>query len=230
MSPSTKKIPVYLEIGKKRTFAGAIDWPGWNRSGKDEESALQALCDFGPRYGRAVSSARLGFRAPTDASAFTVVERLKGNASTDFGAPDMPPKADGKTLDDAELRRCQSVLKACWRTFDAAAEAAAGKQLRTGPRGGGRQVAGLVEHVLGAEASYLTALGWKFKQDEKADWHDKFIQIRQEVLTALPVSARGEIPRRGPRGGLRWSARYYVRRAAWHVLDHVWELEDRVEA
>ena len=25
----------------------------------------------------------------------------------------------------------------------------------------------------------------------------------------------------------KWPARYFVRRTAWHVLDHVWEIEDR---
>src|SRR2546427_747238 len=25
--------PVYLEIGSKRVFAGALEWPGWGRSG-----------------------------------------------------------------------------------------------------------------------------------------------------------------------------------------------------
>ncbi|CAN5828742.1 hypothetical protein BH20CHL8_BH20CHL8_11020 [soil metagenome] len=24
-----------------------------------------------------------------------------------------------------------------------------------------------------------------------------------------------------------WTPRYFVRRAAWHVLDHAWEIEDR---
>ena len=26
-----------------------------------------------------------------------------------------------------------------------------------------------------------------------------------------------------------WTARYAVRRMAWHVLDHVWEIEDKSE-
>ncbi len=26
---------------------------------------------------------------------------------------------------------------------------------------------------------------------------------------------------------MRWSQRYLVRRDAWHVLDHAWELEDK---
>jgi hypothetical protein len=24
-----------------------------------------------------------------------------------------------------------------------------------------------------------------------------------------------------------WTPRYFVRRAAWHALDHAWEIEDR---
>jgi hypothetical protein len=48
------------------------------------------------------------------------------------------------------------------------------------------------------------------------------------MLDALEASARGEIPARGPRGGRRWSPRYFVRRATWHILDHVWEIEDRM--
>lgn len=43
---------VYIEVGQKRTFAGAIEWPGWCRSGKDEATALQALLDYGGRYER----------------------------------------------------------------------------------------------------------------------------------------------------------------------------------
>jgi hypothetical protein len=25
-----------------------------------------------------------------------------------------------------------------------------------------------------------------------------------------------------------WPPRYFVRRVAWHVLDHAWEIEDRI--
>src|SRR5512134_1582369 len=105
MSPTSRQITVYLEIGKKRVFAGAIDWPGWCRSGRDEASALQALFEAGPRYARVLRSARLGFQAGTDVSAFAIVERIKGNATTDFGAPDAVPFADTKPMDEAELKR-----------------------------------------------------------------------------------------------------------------------------
>ena len=49
----------------------------------------------------------------------------------------------------------------------------------------------------------------------------------EAMLEALAASVRGEVPETGPRGGKRWSARYFVRREAWHVLDHAWEIEDR---
>ena len=222
------QIDVYLEIGQKKTIAGAVAWPGWSRSGRDEESALQALVVYGPRYGRVLSKAGIDFRAPADTAAFTVVERLEGNATTDFGAPGMAPSSDSRPVGDEELGRFQELLRACWQAFDAAAKAAAGKELRKGPRGGGRELEGIVQHVLGAEAGYVRQLGWKFKQAKGADLDEEIGRRREAVLEGLAAAAAGELPARGPRGGLRWTPRYFVRRAAWHVLDHVWEIEDRV--
>ncbi len=225
---SSNKVDLYLEVGKKRTFAGAVDWPGWCRSGRDEALALQALDAYGPRYARVLSAARLGFRAPADPDAFAVVERLKGNATTDFGTPGIAPSSDKRPVDDAELRRMQAILKACWRTFDKAVSAAQGKELRKGPRGGGRDLDKIVEHVLGADEGYLSALGWKFKPDRSKDLQKQLVSVRRAVLEGLAAAARGETPKRGPRGGARWTPRYFVRRSAWHVLDHAWEIEDRM--
>ncbi|HLF27497.1 MAG TPA: hypothetical protein VJG32_14275 [Anaerolineae bacterium] len=227
MARSSNRITVYLEIGEKRTFAGAIDWPGWCRSGRDEESALQALFDSGPRYARVLRATRLKFRAPTDKSAFNVSERLDGAPTTDFGAPGIAPAVDAHDVKAAELRRFQTLLAACWRAFDAAAKAARGKDLRKGPRGGGRDLEGIVKHTLGSDAGYLAQLGWKFKIAEEADSDEELRRIRQDILKGLASAARGEIPERGPRGGVRWRPRYFVRRIAWHVLDHAWEIEDR---
>ena len=218
----TNQINVYLEVGSRRTFAAALDWPGWCRMGRDEATALLALFEYAPRYATVLRSARLGFKIPKDVSAFSVVERLKGNATTDFGAPDVAPSSDAKPLDNMELRRLQSVLKACWRAFDATVELAKGKTLRAGPRGGGRTVDGIVQHVLGSEKSYLSQLGGKTPQP------DSFELTRQSILKTLRASAHGEIPEYGPRGGRRWSPQYFVRRDAWHILDHVWEIEDRL--
>ena len=228
MARSSRKTQVYLEVGKRRTFAGAIDWPGWCRSGRDEESSLRALADYGPRYARALRPARLGFEAPADVASLAVAERLQGNATTDFGAPDASPADDAKPVETGDLQRIRAILKACWRTLDAAADAASGKALRKGPRGGGRDLDAILEHVQGADAGYLNGLGWKFKEDTRDDLDKRMERTREAILTALKSAVAGRIPRRGPRGGVRWTARYFVRRLAWHTLDHAWEIEDRV--
>jgi hypothetical protein len=222
------KINVYLEVAQKRTFAGAIDWPGWCRSGQDEESALRALFDYGPRYARVVGAGRLAFQPPSDVSSFVVIERLKGNPTTDFGAPGIAPSSDASPVNSDELVQSEKILKACWRTFDASVKKATGKSLRTGPRGGGRQLESIVQHVLGSDEGYINQVGWKFRRDDKVDVEQQLKQTRQAILRALGASARGEIPAKGPRGGLRWTARYFVRRVAWHILDHAWEIEDRI--
>ncbi len=223
-----QSVEVYLEIGKKRSFASALLWPGWCRSGKGEAAALQVLFEYGERYASVLCTdtvlrpSQIEFLPPPDPSAFVVVERLQGDATTDFGAPGQVPAWDQAAMDEAELLRCQNLLRACWQAFDAAAAAALGKELRLGPRGGGRDLDRLTRHVEEAEAAYLSRLGSAFKPGE-----DRTLN-RQTILEALATSAHGEFPATGPRGGLRWTARSFVRRAAWHLLDHAWELEDRI--
>ncbi|HMQ53707.1 MAG TPA: hypothetical protein PKD98_16615 [Anaerolineae bacterium] len=221
-------IDVYLELGQKHVFAGALDWPGWCRSGGNEEAALQALIDYGPRYAQALAGAPLKFQAPADVSAFKVIERHPGTSTTDFGAPDIAPAADQRPVDEADLQRFQTLLPAYWRAFDAAVAQAAGKTLRKGPRGGGRDLEKIVEHINGADASYVARLAYKFKRDEGASLQEELDRTRQAVLDALTAAARGELPEHGPRGGTLWQPRYFVRRVAWHLLDHLWEIEDRV--
>jgi hypothetical protein len=218
----TRTFEVYLEVGDTRTFAGAIAWPGWCRSGKDEGAALETLFAYGPRFAKVLARSRLGFRPPATPSAMTVVERLHGTATTDFGAPDVATSTDADPITDAELRRFTSVLKASWSALDAAERRARGKRLSTGPRGGGRTVAKILEHVIGAEESYLRMIGGKLRNDEGGDRDAE----RKVVLKVLETASRDGVPP-SPRGGKRWTPRYFVRRSVWHVLDHAWELEDR---
>lgn len=58
------------------------------------------------------------------------------------------------------------MLQATWQAFDGAVARASGRALRKGPRGGGRDLEGVVQHVLGADVGYLARLAWKFKQGE----------------------------------------------------------------
>lgn len=230
MAKLSNQIEVYLEVGQKRTFAGALEWPGWCRAGRDEAAALQALVEMGPPYARILHSAGIKFQLPAAVSDFVVVERLEGNATTDFGAPNVAPSADTRPVDEDELQRLQALLQAYWQAFAETVQAAVGKDLRLGPRGGGRDLVGIVQHVVGAQGGYLSRLAWKFKSDETENPIEAVPPTRQAVLEALAAAVHDGLPAHGPRGGAIWLPRYFVRRSAWHILDHLWEIEDRLLA
>jgi hypothetical protein len=223
------RLKVYLECGAKRTFAGALDWPGWCRQGSNERDALTALLAYGPKYAAILAGTRLDFVAPKDLAQLVVVERLPGTATTDFGALSVAPTVDHeRSCDAANLERVEKILGAGWCAFDEAVKSARGKTLATGPRGGGRSLEAIVTHVIGADTGHLTAVGWK--APKAATPAEQLTAIREAILAALQASATGEIPSQGPRGGARWTARYFVRRVAWHAMAHAWEIERRVGA
>lgn len=225
------KIAVYLEIGSKRTFAGAIDWPGWCRSERNEPEALAALVAYGQRYANVVGQALVGFQAPADPSALEVVERLHGNPATDFGAPCIAPSADNSPLEVTEAEPFVGLLQAAWAAFDAVAKAAVGLELRKGPRGGGRDLDKIVSHVLEGEAAYHAELGGirqRTHAQEAAAAKVEMAAVREAAVRMLRSRVRGEAPVLNPRRKRPlWSPRYFIRRSAWHALDHAWEIEDR---
>jgi hypothetical protein len=223
-------VDVYVEAGPKKTFACAVDWPGWCRSGRSEAEALDALAAYGTRYRRAIGP-RLGFTAPADAGGLTVVERLEGGSGTDFGVPSAEAEADGRPVDDEERERLRRILTASWKAFDRAATKAAGHELQKGPRGGGRDLRKIVEHVLEAEMAYAKQIGVPTPEAEARGVAraDRMEAVRAVALSAMEDPARGVPPPENPRRtSPYWSVRYFVRRSAWHALDHAWEIEDRV--
>jgi hypothetical protein len=222
-------INIYLESGKKKVFASAEDWPGWSRAGRNEDQALQALFDYGPLYARVLNKGGMDFQPPQELSQLIVLERQSGNSTTDFGAPAIIPDADNEPFDIEVFEFSRNLLQASWLAFDSALQAAAGRELRKGPRGGGRDVDKIITHVLEADRGYLTRIAWKHKLDSEEDFDSQLSSTRQAMINALKVAVNEGLPERGPRGGIIWPPRYFVRRAAWHVLDHAWEIEDRIE-
>jgi hypothetical protein len=217
---------VYLESGDKRVFAAALEWPGWARSGRSPDEALAALVVAGPRYAAAVHKAGLPFVAPNDPSELEVVHRLKGGSGTDFGVPGLWPEEDDRPIGKAERERLAAILEGSWAVFDAATKAAKGIELRKGPRGGGRDLDKIASHVQEAEEAYVVQFGAKRSVIERG-LGDATARRRMAILDVLAKKASGK-PLPEPSGvGKPWNARYFVRRTAWHVLDHAWEIEDR---
>lgn len=216
-------VPIYLEIGPKRVFAGAFNWPGWGRFdkgfGKGDQAALEALAAYRDRYAVVAGEAGLKFPARVE---FEVVERVPGNGTTDFGAPGVVAERDREPVGRREAEKMVALLAAAWRVFERAA-AQAPAELRKGPRGGGRDRDKMVWHVVESEFGYARMLGIKHRVPEPGDTA-AVAAMREEVTAVLGRPSDG-----GPLAPKGWPARYAARRFAWHVLDHLWEMEDRSE-
>ena len=200
--------PVYLEVGSSKVFACSLDWPGWCRAAKDEGAALAALANYSERY-RPVSEVA-GYRFVRSGEDLEVVERVVGNATTNFGAPATPTAADSTALTKAHAARLAALVDAVWTVLERTTVATP-LQLRKGPRGGGRDRDKMVAHVADAEAAYFRKVG-------VTDGRAGFLRSLQAA--------------RDPQPDLRtksWPWRYAARRVAWHALDHTWEMEDRTE-
>ena len=123
-------------------------------------------------------------------------------------------------MTETALERKLALLRASWTTFDESA-ARVSSELRKGPRGGGREKDRIIRHVNGAEIhEFAPKVGVKVPLETRDDpnglraYRDAFADAIREH------HARGEPAR-------SWALQFLIRRCAWHMLDHAWELEDR---
>jgi hypothetical protein len=217
MGKATADIGVFVEAGKTRVFASALDWPGWARRAKTEELAVEALADYLPRYAPIV---RLAGLEPPEGQ-FVITERHNGLAKyADFGALSEMAQSETTPPTPGEGARLARLLEAAWSAFDEVA-AAAPAHLRKGPRGGGRDTDQIVAHVSGAELAYARKLG--LPRDKDLAGPDGWPLLRARIGAALRDPGSVVVPANG------WPLRYSARRIAWHVLDHLWEIEDKSE-
>lgn len=214
-----RELSVYLEIGAKRVFAAAVDWPGWCRSAKTEDGALEELVAYATRYAVVANRAKVRF-APATAPHLEIVERIEGSATTDFGAPGEIPAIDRQPLKLPEAARLAKLVIASWQVLDEVASSAPAT-LRKGPRGGGRDRDAMLTHVIAAEASYARKVGVKVRAP-RFDDSAAVEGMRDAIAAALRGSSDGSpVVEKG------WPPRYAAQRIAWHVLDHAWEIEDK---
>ena len=212
---------VILEVGpKRRVVAAATDWPGLDRAGATETQAIDRLLAYVPRYTAVAAGAGLGgsFAA---VGAPDVIERVTGSSSTDFwGIAHVPSVTEFAVLDAAGLERRLALLSAAYTWFDATA-ARVSPELKPGSRGGGRPKETIVRHVPFSENHVMSPKVGVRSEVDTLFTPAGLADHRQRFLAAIRTyNAEGRLAR-------RWPIQFLVRRAAHHVLDHAWELEDR---
>jgi hypothetical protein len=206
-------IEVYAEAGKSKVFVSAYDWPGWARGAKTEEAALEAMAEYAERYAPVAERAGLKLPAPS----FSVVDRISGSGGTDFGVPYEQAPRDSTRITAAKAGRLADLVEASWALFDAGVAKAPAK-LKKGPRGGGRDRDEVVQHVLNAEQAYARKLGLALTVPPYSSTAE-LADFRATIVEALRAAK--------PPAEKKWPVRYGARRIAWHVLDHLWEIEDK---
>jgi hypothetical protein len=214
-------VRVMIEQGKKRrVVACAFDWPGWDRSTRIGGDVLAVLGAYRPRYAEVAALA--GFGAEFGATGeFEVVEQLDGIGMTDYyGVSGKAAAPEHDPMTDTECERKIALLQASWKTFDYMA-ARVSAELRKGPRGGGWEKGRIIRHVNGAEIDeFAPKVGVKVPLETRED--PAALRAYREIFTEgiRQHHARGEPAR-------SWALQFLIRRCAWHMLDHAWELQDR---
>ena len=207
---------IYLELDGKKAIAWSLEWPGWCRIRTSEAAAIGALIETEGRYRLIAQRAGLTF-APGE---LVVVHRLAGDANTAWGVPAVQAPAETRPIDVATAQRRVALLRAAWDLLEEAV-ATSPQDLRKGPRGGGRDRDEIWRHVIEAERVYARKIGVRhppFDVNNKS----ALGAIREEIAAVLSQPSSGE-----PLMAGGWNASYAVRRIAWHVVDHLWEIEDR---
>ncbi len=218
----SESLRVMIELGRKKPVAVAVafDWPGWERSGKSEEDALRVLDTYRPRYARVAELAGLA-KEFGDIGEPVVVERIEGIGMTDFyGLSMRPAGAEREQMSVAACERKIALLRASWTYFDDVASRVSA-ELRKGPRGGGRERDRIIEHVHNVEISdFARKVGLDTPIEAQRD-PGALRAYRDAFCAAIRESnARGPAAR-------NWTVQFVIRHAAYHVLDHAWEMEDR---
>jgi hypothetical protein len=216
-------IRTVIERGPKgrRSVAYAIDWPGLSRGAASPELALETLDAYRDRY-RPVAQ-RAGLADELDAAGdLEVVEDHVGNTSTDFwGISWLPSSTEHGAMPPDVLDRRLALLDGAWGFFDEVA-ARVSTEMRRGPRGGGRSRDEIVAHVFGNERVQFSKRVGVATPPGVMLTPDGLRAHREQFLAGLR-----QYNAEDRRIGRTWTLQFLLRHAAFHVLDHAWEMEDK---
>jgi hypothetical protein len=205
----------------KRSVAFSLDWPGWSRGAKSADLAIETLESYRARYRPVARLAKMA-REFDAAGPLTIVEDKVGTGSTDFwGISFSPASAELGLMSDAELERGITLLRGCWAFFDDVASRVS-SEMRTGPRGGGRDRDTIIRHTIRNESEYFARrLGLRVPE-YAAMTPEGLREHRKTYVAAMRDYNAGEIKRMRT-----WTLPYLIRHSAFHTLDHAWEMEDK---
>ena len=152
------------------------------------------------------------------------MEDKVGTGSTDFWAISFSPATTERQepMDDAELERGITLMRACWAFFDGVA-ARVSPEMRKGPRGGGRDRDRIIRHTIRTESEdFAKQVGLRIPE-EAALTPEGLRQHRETYVAAMREYNAGQVERR-----LRsWTLPFLIRHSGFHMLDHAWEMEDK---
>jgi hypothetical protein len=204
----------------KKVVAYALDWPGWSRGAKSPDQAVEVLEAYRGRYRPVARFA--GLADELDGAPLKIVEDHGGNTSTDFwGISWLPSSTEHGPMAPEVLDRRLALLEGAWRFFDEVA-ARVSPEMRRGPRGGGRTRDEIIAHVFGNErvqfskrVGVATPPGVMLTPDGLRTHRHQFLAgLRQYNAEDRKI-------------GRTWTLQFLLRHAAFHVLDHAWEMEDK---
>jgi hypothetical protein len=206
----------------KKSVAFSLDWSGWSRGAKTGGVALETLEAYRERYRPIAELA--GMADEFDAAGpLEVVEDRVGTGSTDFwGISFSPSSTEQGPMEEVELERKITLLRAAWAFFDAVA-ARVSPEMRKGARGGGRDRDHIIRHVIRVESlDFAKQVGLPIAEDE-APIKEGLREYRETYVAAMRDYNAGKVDR----AMRRWTLPFLIRHSAFHTLDHAWEMEDK---
>lgn len=208
-------------VARYESVAFAIDSPGRSRGAKTPDAAVETLEAYRGRY-RPV--ARLaGLEPEFEAGGLLdVIEDSVGTGSTDFWGISFKGSSfeEGPTQQD-ELERKLLLLEASWRFFDDVAVRVS-PAMRKGIRGGGRDRDEVVAHTFRTEADEFGRKIGVITRPGDMLTAEGLRTHREQFLAAVRAHNT-----EGRKAGRSWTLPFLVRHAAFHTLDHAWEMEDK---
>ena len=207
----------------KKSVAFSLDWPGWSRGAKTADEAVATLEAYRVRY-RAVAELAGMVREFDAAGQLQIVEDRVGTGSTDFwGISFSPSSTEHGPMDEAELSRKLTLLRAGWAFFDSVA-ARVSPEMRRGARGGGRMRDEIIRHVIRVESlDHARQVGVTEEDDGTALTTKGLREHREAYVAGIRDYNAGKVDRK-----MRsWTLPFLIRHSAFHTLDHAWEMEDK---